>query len=120
MRLSIQQSIFKTVADRVKQCNEIWAGEASEAGPHYAVISELIISNEVIERSLSLFKIKKIEKNKDDFYYLFWKQLRPDLRGFIRDALTINSTINNLFYTKQIEDLHKIFEKFFESRSVET
>ena len=92
IRLSIQQAIFKIVSEKAKDCNTLWDNETikslSDKFPHYKVVSELIISKEVIDKSFELFKknYKLISEFQDDYYYLLWKQLRTDLRNFILKA----------------------------------
>lgn len=82
------QALFKTVAEKAIDCNELWDNTKNveslfaNPGPNpmYNVVSELIISVEIIEKSFDLFG-KGIKGRKNDFYYLFWKQLRTGLRG---------------------------------------
>lgn len=119
--LSIQQAIFKTVSDKAKDCNTIWENEPenerNENSPHYKVVSEMIISKEVIAKSFYLFK-KNYESIKDyenDYYYLLWKQLRSDLRDFIRKAPILAEKIDNQYFSQQIRDLHAIFKEHFET-----
>ena len=120
IRLSLQQAIFKTVSEKVKDCNTLWDIESlSKKDPnetHYKVISEIIISKEVIDRSFLIFKknYNAIIEYEDDYYYLFWKQLRTDLRDFIKKAPELAKVVGNELYAKQISDLHKIFRKHFE------
>ncbi len=122
IRLTIQQAIFKTVSEKSKDCNTLWQNEPTsktdQREPHYKVISELIISIEVIDKSFYLFEknYKSVRDYQDDYYYLFWKQLRTDLRGFIMLAPIIAKTVGNEYYTKQIEDLHILFKKHFEQQ----
>jgi hypothetical protein len=120
-RLTIQQALFKTVTDKVKDCNKLWEDEPENEkyadSPHFKVMSELIISIEIIDKSLSLFEknYKSLrKKHESDYYYLFWKQLRTDLRGWIRRTPTIAKTLNNQYYDLQIADLFRKFEKHFE------
>lgn len=121
IRLSIQQAIFKTVSEKAKDCNTLWENEPenekqNEDSPHFKIMSELIITTEIIEKSFSLFgqNDSSIDSNKNDYYYLFWKQLRTDLRGWIRRTPQIAQQQNNLYYSQQVADLHSKFEKYFE------
>lgn len=85
--------------------------------PYYASVSEVITSIEVIERSFILFKrnYKTVRKNEEDYYYLFWKQLRTDFRGFLRNsAPEIATRIDNKYYTDQVNDIHAKFRNYFE------
>ena len=121
-RLSIQQVIFRTVIDKVKEINTMWENEPenekqNENSPHFKIISELVILKEIIDESLILFgrNYKSMKKdNEDRFYYLFWKQLRTDLRGWFRRTPQIAESLNNQFYSAQIHDLREKFEKHFE------
>ena len=120
IRLSIQQAIFKIVSEKAKDCNMLWENEPeseqNDKSPHYKVVSELVISKEVIEKSFDLFEknYKAITKLQEDYYYLLWKQLRTDLRQFIRNAPIIANQIGDKYFIKQITDLHLIFKKHFE------
>ena len=120
IRLSIQQAIFKTVSDKAKDCNTMWESEPANGinddSPHFKVMSELIITQEIIERSFLLFahNYKSIKKYKDDYYYLFWKQLRTDLRGWIKRTPNIAQRVNDLYYSEQVATLQEKFVKHFE------
>jgi len=119
--LSIQQAIFKTVLEKAKDCNALWEMEPqneldNESSPHFKVMSELIISKEMIDKSVTLFaeNYKSIMKYEDDYYFLFWKQLRTDLRGWIRRTPTIAQQLGDNYYTDQVTDLHQKFKNHFE------
>jgi hypothetical protein len=123
IQLAIQQVIFKTVAEKAKDCNNLWETEPENEkqnpnSPHFKVVSELIITTEVIEKSFELFgnNDESIEIYKSDYYWLCWKQLRTDLRGFVRKAPQIAIGLNppNAIYTNQIADLHLKFQNHFE------
>lgn len=121
IQLSIQQAIFKTVSEKAKDCNTLWESEPpieaqNENSAHYKIMSELIITKEIIEKSVDLFSKndKSIIRYKEDYYYLFWKQLRTDLRGWIRRTPQIAIEVNNQYYTQQVADLHAKFQKHFE------
>ncbi len=121
IRLAIQQAIFKTVSEKAKDCNTMWECEPqderdSHSSPHFKVISELIISKEIIDRSFALFgeNYKSIKKYEDDYYYLFWKQLRTDFREWIRRTPSIAQKLNNAYYSEQVSDLHQKLGSHFE------
>jgi hypothetical protein len=121
VRLAIQQAIFKTVSDKAKDCNTMWENEPqnerdNKSAPHFKVMSELIISKELIDKSFSLFgdNYRSIEKYQDDYYYLFWKQLRTDLREWIRRTPSIADKLNDEYYSEQVRDLHQKFANHFE------
>ncbi|MFN3444559.1 MAG: hypothetical protein ACK44D_02385 [Bacteroidia bacterium] len=120
IRLNIQQLVFKTVSEKAKECNFLWESETknemNENAPHFKVISEIIITIETIEKSFELFEInyKSIKADEDYYYYLFWKQLRTDLRGWIRKTPEIADAQENETYTKQVLGIHKKFNKHFE------
>jgi hypothetical protein len=123
IKISTMQAIFKTVAEKANDCNRLWEHKDSEfsifAGPppidaKHNVVSELIISIEVIEKSFYLFG-EDIIGHKDDFYYLFWKQLRTGLREWLRqEAPKIADSLNKTDYSKQIRDIHEKFLQYFE------
>jgi hypothetical protein len=120
-RLSIQQAIFKTVSEKARDCNALWESEPqnerdNELSPHYKIMSELIISKEVIDKSVTLFaeNYKSIMKYEDDYYFLFWKQLRTDLRGWIKRTPIIAQQLANNYYTEQVADLHQKLNNHFE------
>lgn len=122
VRLAIQQAILKTVSDKAKDCNAVWESEpkneqGDQADPHFKVISELIISKEIIDKSFALFgdNYKVISKYENDYYYLFWKQLRTDLRGWLKGTPGIAQKLNNVYYSEQVRDLHEKFAKHFEA-----
>ncbi len=80
-KLNIKQNILKTALDKAKDCNEIWKNEGKEKdNPHYDLISELLISKELIEISYDLYNAS--HKDKQKYSTAFWKQLRTGLRGF--------------------------------------
>jgi hypothetical protein len=123
LRISVRQAIFKTVGEKAKDCNAAWEKEnmvpvaGPQNKPYFSTVSEVIISMEVIGKSLDLFKreYKAVMDNEDDYYWLFWKQLRTDLRGFLRtNAPDIAATMRNDYYTQQVNDIHKRFGKHFE------
>ena len=121
IRLSIQQAIFKTVSEKAKDCNLLWEAETDrsyENATHFKVMSELIITTEIIEKSIELFSRndKSITAIKDEFHWLFWKQLRTDLRGWIKRTPEIVKQMEpkNLYYSQQVSDLYSKFEKHFE------
>ena len=121
IRLSIQQAIFKTISEKAKDCNTLWEGESDrnyENATHFKVMSELIITTEIIEKSIELFSAndKSIVAIKDDFYWLFWKQLRTDLRGWIRHTPEIVKQMEpqNIYYSQQVADLNSKFTNHFE------
>ena len=52
IRLSIQQAIFNTISEKARDCNSLWEDEAERNyinATHFKVISELIITTEIIE-----------------------------------------------------------------------
>lgn len=121
IRLSITQAIFKSISEKAKDCNTLWEKESDksyENATHYTVMSELIITKEIINKSLDLFSKndEKIELLKDDFYWLLWKQLRTDLRGWIIRTPEIVKQMDprDEIYSKQVSDLQEIFQKHFE------
>ena len=79
--------------------------------PNFSTISELVITIEVMERSFSLFELRKKASilNKEDFYYIIWKQLNTELRGFIVNSKALGEYSKNQIYRSQVEG---VFDKF--------
>lgn len=121
VRLNIQQAIFKTVSEKVKDCNTMWVNEPEnerhDESPHFLIMSELTISKELIDKALELFgeNYKGIKQYESDYYYLFWKQLRPELRGWFIRTPDIAKKFNNEYYNDQIRDLFAKFKPHFEA-----
>jgi hypothetical protein len=121
-RLTVQQSIFKTVMDKARDCNNIWLSEpeiekSNPNSPHFLVITELIVSIETIEMSFSLFKqnYKSIEEEYGTaFYQLFYKQLHVDLRGWMKRTPQIAVAVHSPLFSSQVQLLVTKFERFFE------
>lgn len=121
LRLNIQQLIFKTVNEKAKDCNSLWENEPvsekiNNNSPHFKVISEIIITLETIDKTFGLFEknYKSIRNDRDYYYYLFWKQLRTDLRGWIRRSPEIAKEMKNEIYSNQINGIYETFSKYFE------
>lgn len=119
IRLSILQAIFRTVSEKAKDCNTLWEIEPDinyKDATHYKVMSELIITTEIIEKSMELFSKndKSIILIKKEFYWLFWKQLRTDLRGWIKRTPEIVKQMEpkNDIYSQQVSDLNSKFETY--------
>jgi hypothetical protein len=119
-RLAIQQRIFITVLEKAKDCNKVWenepADEMNDTSPHFKVITEMVISSEIIDTSLTLFSknYKSVIDDKPFYYYIFWKQLNVDLRGFFRERTPdIAKKVNSQDYDKQLYRLRKLFESHF-------
>lgn len=115
LRLSIQQLIFKTISEKVKDCNLIWEQESKIDNPNHKLISEIIISREIIDKSFDLFEknYKSIRKIQTEFYKLFWTQLRTDLRVYIIDGTPkIAEMQNSDIYKQQINDIRSWFINF--------
>jgi len=96
IRLSIQQAVIKTAVEKAKDCNAAWdkskkffddweaKGAKFESKEHYDVISELVISKEIILKSFTVYSKQdsRVIEEKQDYAYIFWKQLNTALRGF--------------------------------------
>jgi len=125
MRLSIQQAMAKTASEKAKDCNNLWkASRDAELGspairpfPHYSIITEMVISREVIDKAFSLYA-KNYDEAKydgDDCAYLFWKQLTPDIRGFFREtAFRFGISGKNQVYSKQVYELYLFVKNHME------
>jgi hypothetical protein len=115
LRLSIQQLIFKTISEKVKDCNLIWEKESTMENPNHKLISEIIISREIIDKSFDLFEknYRSIRKIQTKFYKLFWTQLRTDIRVYIiKRTPEIAEKQNSDVYKKQIKDIRSWFVNF--------
>jgi hypothetical protein len=119
IRLSIQQTIFNTTSSKSKDCNNIWMLEKKELSdaPYYETVTEIIISIEIINKSFDLFgkNYKSISKFKDDYFYIFWKQLKTDFRIWVmNNSKNTANKLSNEVYSNQINSIHSTFKKFFE------
>src|SRR5688500_11258049 len=60
IRLTIQQSILKMATEKAKDCNLLWereiVNERDPSSPHFRIITEIIITTEVIEKSFEWFE----------------------------------------------------------------
>lgn len=113
LSLSIRQKLFDVANERAAACNKVWSSEVKtkEPMPNFSTISELVITIEVMERSFSLFELRKKASilNKEDFYYIIWKQLNTELRGFIVNSKALGEYSKNQIYRLQVEG---VFDKF--------
>ena len=80
-------SIVGIITNRAKDCNKIWDhlnGGQMGAGQAEQILRELIISKEVITKSLEIYGRQEGEILKDSksFAYIFWKSLDVYLRGY--------------------------------------
>jgi hypothetical protein len=104
IRLSIQQAVIKTAIEKAKDCNAAWdkskkffeeleaKGTKFDKKEHYDVISELVISKEIILKSFTVYSKQDSDviKEQEDYAYIFWKQLNTAIRGFFTsDAIRI-------------------------------
>jgi len=121
IRLSIQQLIFKTISEKVKDCNSIWEQECTPNSPNTKLISEIIISREIIDKSFDLFEsnYSSIRKFQENFYKLFWTQLRTDLRSYIIKNTETIARSEKPVYQKQVEDIRRWFTKFYKDSAFE-
>lgn len=120
--LSGQLHLINLVSGKAKDCNLVWANEPKPYTPedyHILVISEMIISIEVIDRSVKVLSRgnENVSDSKEDIYYIFWKQLHVDVRGWAsktRDFVIRKNIPSTDPYAIQVETIHKYFEKYFE------
>lgn len=119
--LSIQQAIFKIIAEKARDCNSVWINEPenelkSKDSPHFLVTTELIISIEVINTALLLFDKQSdlIGEFKTRYFELLWKQLTPDVRGWVQNVTPVIQKKHNDVFSKQIETIHNHFSSFFD------
>ncbi len=118
--LSIQQAIFKMVMEKAKDCNLAWVNEPinekeNKLSPHFSIATELIIAIEVIDKAFYLFGKNQASLNefKKDYYSLYWKQLAPDVRGWVMETTPkIQNDYNDVF-VNQIDKIQTTFKDFF-------
>lgn len=127
IRLSMQQAVFKIVSDKAKESNKVWLDEPqieknNPYSPHFLVMTELVITTQIVDRSFSLFgkNMESISKFEDDYYFLFYTQLTPDLRGWLQKTLQIAKELepNGGIYTDQAKAVWKKLEKHFEYNAI--
>ena len=123
LRLSIQQTIFKTITDKVKDCNVVWDSvpqieKINADSLHINVISELVITLEIIDNSFLLFEHNYENIRKDytvNFHKLFYKQLRTDLREWLKKTPEISAKLkDNKVYSDQVAFLTKHLGPYYE------
>jgi hypothetical protein len=125
IHLSTQQSIISTVAERIGICNDLWIKNKSipvisvQPMLYYSVVSEVVMSLEVIELQLVIFgrNYKSVRQDRDHYFALFWKQMNPDLREFLHHtAPEVAKKEKDDYYTDQIDRIHRDLHKSFEKR----
>lgn len=123
IRLTIQQSIIKVISEKVNDCNTIWEEQSDKQfifAENKKLLSELVITIEILEKILKLHSANDSEilKSKNDYYSLFWKQLRTDLRGWIeRLPETLKNKIpEDKYYTQQAIDVYNTFMNHFDEK----
>lgn len=114
VRLSIFQSVIRSISEKAKDCNGLWELDSKPGLPNHKLVSELVISRELIDKSLILFhgNEKRARQDKDEFYYLFAKQLRTDIRNFVMNAAEKHKEQGEI-YCQQIEGIKEAFSKHF-------
>jgi hypothetical protein len=135
IRLSIQQAVIKTAIEKAKDCNVAWdkskkffddleaKGTKFEKKEHYDVISELVISKEIILKSFTVFskQDRDVIEEKEDYAYIFWKQLNTALRGFFTsDAIKIALAYkHSTTYGDQLLGVNDFVKKHNENQSTQ-
>lgn len=118
VRLSIQQTLLKLVLDKAYDCNKMWVNEPDhdESGDHFKVLTELIITTEIVDKSFTLFEKNdsKIDNYKNHIYSIFWKQLTPDIRGWAKKKCDNFGNSENEEKKVEIDQIKKIKEIFNE------
>ena len=120
--LSIQQAIFKMVIDKAKDCNSAWLNEPenemNDTSPHFLIVTEFLVAIDIMNKAFELFgKNLDVSEFKKAYYYLYWKQLLPDIRGFVMErTLTIAKRVNSNVYSAQVSTIHSTFSEFFENK----
>ncbi|HTH81532.1 MAG TPA: hypothetical protein VL490_01275 [Mucilaginibacter sp.] len=120
INLSIQQSIFKIIIDKAKDCNNLWINEPiiekeNKYSPHFLVATELIVAIDVIDKACHLFANNSdiINNSQNDYFELYWLQLQPDVRGWVQDILPQISGNFNEVYRNQIKKINNKFSRYF-------
>jgi hypothetical protein len=119
INLSIQQALFKMVQEKAKDCNTAWdnepQNEMNDTSPHFLITTEIIIAIEVFDKAFELFgkNYKSLKYEKKDYYYLYWKQLKPDVRGWAKERTQEIAKRFNDVYKQQINTIHSTFGEYF-------
>ncbi len=117
LRVSIGNLFIKTASEYSHGCNQVWRKEHTQQEFYINTITEIIISLEVMDRLVEVYKENHIdEKLINTMYYLFWKQLDVDIRGWIKNSsmpLAQTRPIDDV-YRKQIETIHSKLSEYFE------
>jgi hypothetical protein len=123
IHLSIQHALMKIVSDKSRDCNKVWINEPetekNDNSPHFLVVTELIITTEIVNKSFDLFSknYRAIRDYEEYYYYIFWKQLTPDIRGWVKKTCNEKGNLENMgndIYTNQIKTLSDTFKQYFE------
>lgn len=125
---SIQQSVFKMVQEKAKECNKAWDNEPehemNDKSPHFLIATEIIVAIDLIEKAFDLFSKNdsSLQDNKSIYFYLYWKQLKPDIRGWIMNrTMIISKEMEKMFnddtFTRQVITMHKTFGEYFENQT---
>ena len=120
-QLSIRQSVFNLVKDKAHDCNIAWEDEPpfemNDTSPHFLVATEIIVALDLIEKAFELFgeNDNTLATYKSTYHYLYWKQLKPDIRGWVMHrTLEIAKRFGDV-YNNQINRIHFSFKDYFES-----
>lgn len=107
--------------EKAKDCNAAWDKEPqfekdSKNSPHFLIATELIIAIDVIEKAINLFGKNdlSVAPERVEYLGLYWKQLSPNVRGWVINVTPVIQNDHNKVFTDQISRIHDCFSAFFE------
>lgn len=118
LELSIKQSTYESIVERVRICNSVWHSERSNNVLNIQKsVTEIIISIEIIEGTCKLYERQyptNRKENESNYYYLFYKQLSTDLRLKMMTFPYISKDCDNIDYSNQLKTISDKFKFYFE------
>jgi hypothetical protein len=135
VRLSIQQAVSKIAIEKAKDCNAAWEkskkffddeekkGTTFAKKEHFDVVSELVISREIILKSFLVFSSRDsdVPEETEGYAYIFWKQLNTAVRGFFTSEAIIIALDykNKTTYGNQLLEVNDFIKKHNENQSTQ-
>lgn len=114
VRLSIHNNLIKLISEKSRDCNQIWDSlkhEENDNDPNIKLISEIIITTELINKLMCIYKknYKSLKKEYlEDYKFIFWKQLNTGLRDWLKQV-NLKEKDKNPTYKQQIDDIKSYF-----------
>jgi hypothetical protein len=114
VRLSIHNNLIKLILEKSRDCNQIWDGiiqEKKQNNPNFDLISEIIITTELINKLMCIYKknYKSLKKEYlEDYKFIFWKQLNTGLRVWLNQD-NLKEKHESTIYKQQIDDIKSYF-----------